>query len=131
MGPVSRDGQCQGSGNGFQLPQDRRFYFWEQGDVDAARRRLLAVTGHGLVRSGSSLIHGGSGGWIPIDHPNPLSWSYLIGLSTGGGTVLGLARAGNLLYAGTTNGDLFIFDITNPGAATQRGSRAPTVGGPR
>ena len=105
-----------------KLPQKRRTYFWEQGDVDDARSRLLAVTGHGLVRSGSSVIHGVSGGWIPLDHPNPLSWSFMIGLSTGGGTVLGLARAGNLLYAGTTNGDLFIYDVTNPGAATQRGS---------
>jgi hypothetical protein len=105
-----------------KLPHDRRFYFWEQGDVDAARRRLLSVTGAGLVRSGSSIIHGAVGGWIPIDHPNPLSWSYLLGLSTGGGSVLGLSRVGNLLYAGTTNGDLFVFDVTNPGAATKRGS---------
>jgi len=102
------------------LPGDRRSYFWVQGDVDDARRRLLAVTGHGLVRSGSSIIRGANGGWIPIEHPNPLTWNFQLGPGTGGGGVFGLCRVGNLLYAGTDKGDFFIFDVTNPGAATLR-----------
>ncbi|HAB14837.1 MAG TPA: IPT/TIG domain-containing protein [Verrucomicrobiota bacterium] len=110
------------------LPKNRRSYFWEPGDVNDARASLLRTTSRPLVRSGSSIIHGSGTGFIPIDHPNPLTWSFLIGASTGGSVVLGLARVGNLLYAGTAAGGFFIFDVTNPGSAVLRGSVAMPFG---
>ena len=104
------------------LPQDWRFYFWGQADIEDARRRLLDITCRAIDRSGSSIIHGVSPGWIPIDHSTPLNWSFLLGQNPDGSKVTALKRIGNLLFAGTTGGGLFLYDVTDPGAATLRGS---------
>ncbi|HEY9216686.1 MAG TPA: IPT/TIG domain-containing protein, partial [Phenylobacterium sp.] len=113
--------------NWFALPQNRRAYFWEQGDVDDARLKLLRLSARPLVRSGSSLIHGQLTGWVPIDHPGPLNWNYGLGPASLGSPVLSLKRVGNRLYAGTEAGVLAIYDVTNPSAATLLGSVPATA----
>jgi hypothetical protein len=104
------------------LPQHHSFYFWGQADVDEVHGNLLRATARPLTRSGSSILTGASNGFIPVDHPSPLTWNVLPGVAADGSATLALERSGNRLYLGTTNGSLFIYDVTNPGASSFLGS---------
>ena len=117
--------------NWLALPagRPRRFYFWEQGDIDDARRALFFQTSRSLVFSAGQIYHGvGSNGFIPVGHPNPTTYNHLPGLGTAGSRATALLRNGNRLYAGTAAGRVYVFDVTNPSAPVDLGGSL--TGGP-
>ncbi len=107
------------------LPRERRFYFWQSEDIDDARRELFLKTTRSLSFDGTRIFHGEvSSGWIPVDHPNPLTFNFLAAINTGGSRATALRLDGNRLYAGTEAGFVFVFDVTNLNAPVQLGSLA-------
>ncbi len=67
------------------LPRNRRSYFWQQEDVDDARKLLTAHTHRGLAFDGTRIFKGvSSNGFIPVGHPNPTSYSFNLGVATAG-----------------------------------------------
>ncbi|WP_438854361.1 IPT/TIG domain-containing protein [Agromyces sp. M3QZ16-3] len=104
------------------LPQPRRTYFWEQRDIDDARLHYLSLA-RTMIRDGSSIITSTSGaGFIPIDHPSPLSWSFLLGKAPDATPVRALKRVGSTLYVGTAGGRFAVYDASTPGSAVLRGA---------
>ena len=103
------------------LPQPRRAYFWEQGDIDDTRRPYLALA-RTMIRDGSSIITSAGVGFIPVDHPSPLSWSFLLGQAPDATPLRALKRVGSTLYVGTAGGRFAVYDATSPGSAVLRGT---------
>ncbi len=109
-----------------RLPKAETFYFVDQTHVDAARLAFLAADQR-IVGGGGVIFGSARGGFLPVLHPSPLSWSFLLGPGGGDGTqTLALLRVGNRLYTGTAGGAFSIYDVSNPGAATLVG-RVPLV----
>ncbi|MFB6367350.1 IPT/TIG domain-containing protein [Paenibacillus elgii] len=108
--------------NWLPLPENRRFYFWQQEDIDDARRALFLQTSRALAFEGTRIFYGVSSGWIPVQHPNPLSYTFLPQVNTGGERTTALRLNGNRLYAGTAAGVVFVYDISNFNAPVELGS---------
>ena len=103
------------------LPHDHSFYYWTNADIDRTRQSLLFVSARAMTFDGTTITNGAGNGWIRIGHPTPLSWEYNPGYAGDGSKTLCLRRSGNLLLAGTMNGTLIAYDVTNPLAAVELG----------
>ncbi len=104
------------------LPNNRDFYFWQQDDIDAARRSLLqqtkrsaAVTG-GVAYAGHQRL-----AFVASDVSNPASpTAGNAAALTGAGT--GVAVVGSRAYVTAGTDGLYVFDLTpaTPAAVTNR-----------
>lgn len=100
-----------------QLPRGQDFYIIGQRHIDAAR--LDYLTSDRRIVGDSGVLFAASGvGTIPILHPSPTSWSFLLGPNgPNDGNVLAQLKVGNTLYIGTYGGTFAIYDVSNPGSA--------------
>jgi hypothetical protein len=105
------------------LPQERRFYAWQVQDIEDARRALLIHTNRSLAFDGTRIFHGTSTtGWIPVNHPNPTTFTILPAINMGGWRTTALHLVGNRLYAGAEDGRVVVYDVTNINAPSSLGS---------
>lgn len=106
--------------NWLPMPKDGDFYIVGQHHIDAARLSYLAADQR--IVGDSGVIFGvGGAGFIPVLHPSPLNWSFLLGASPDNTTVLALLKVGNTLYVGTQGGHFAVYNVINPGAAVRVG----------
>ena len=101
--------------NWLKLPNPDSFYFWRDADVQAARRELFTRTLRPLVWQGTSIVNGA----IPVEHVNPLSYAYKLGVSS---NVTASTLVGTRLYVAGGSGGVFIYDIANLNAPVTLGS---------
>jgi hypothetical protein len=107
------------------LPQNRDFYFWQQDDIDAARRRLLRETKRATRVSGATAYAGHQRlAFVASDVSNPASpTAGNAATLTGAGT--GVALAGSRAYVTAGVDGLYVFDLT-PATPTPITNRATT-----
>ena len=107
----------------FNLHHDRRFYFWEQGDVDDARRALTEQTSAAIAVAGQAVLFGTGTGLVPVDYPIPGTIGFHPGVNlTAKATAIRVA--GNRAYALAGAAGLHVIDVTNPLNPAQLGSAA-------
>jgi hypothetical protein len=105
-----------------QLPGNGDFYIIDQTHINHARFAYL--TADRRIVGDNGVIFAATGtGFIPILHPSPQSWSFLLGPNgPNDGVVLAQLKVGNTLYVGTNGGTFAIFNVASPGAAVLVGS---------
>lgn len=107
------------------LPNNRDFYFWQQDDIDAARRRLLRETKRSIQVSGATAYAGHQRmAFVASDVSNPASpTAGNAATLTSAGT--GVALAGSRAYVTAGIDGLYVFNLT-PATPTPVTNRATT-----
>jgi hypothetical protein len=107
------------------LPQNRNFYFWQQDDINAARRRLLRETKRSARVSGATAYAGHQRlAFVASDVSNPASPT-AGNAATLAGAGTGVAVAGSRAYVTAGVDGLYVFDLT-PATPVPLTNRATT-----
>jgi hypothetical protein len=95
------------------LPNDRRFYFWQQEDVDDARKALIEQSSRAVAVTGTTVYVGSGNGLVPIDYSNPMNISFSPGAALGQ-AASAIRVAGARAYATAGSSGFHVIDITSP-----------------